>query len=72
MPRDGSGDVKRTYVEVEMVMRTRCVERRRRFKQTRDGLRIEKGWSGMAGRRIEEEHCAQRNCALRGIADQQV
>ena len=35
-----------------------------------DGLRTEKGWSCMTGRRIEEEHCAKIICAVRGAVDQ--
>ena len=35
-----------------------------------DELRTEEGWSCMTGRRIEEEPCAKRICALRGAADQ--
>ena len=34
------------------------------------GLRTEEGRSGMTGRRVEEEDCAKRTCALRGAADQ--
>ena len=33
-------------------------------------MRIEKGWSDMTGRMIEEEHCVKRICVLKGAADQ--